>query len=260
MNTQIQKKTPSKYNIFGVNVSATTYEEAAEIVIETSKKNESVCVSHIPVHGLVLGATDPVFRTILNSFDIIAPDGMPVKIALNMLYKTQLHDRVYGPEFMLRVCQKAALEKIGIYLYGSFPHVIEDLRKNLLGLFPSLVISGYESPPFRELTNEESEDLVERINSSGARIVFIGLGCPKQDIFAFKHKKKISAVQICVGAAFDFISGNKKMAPQWMQKKSLEWLYRLLQEPGRLWRRYFFTNSIFLYYLFLQLTGLKKFK
>jgi len=255
-----KKKWPIKYNIFGVDISATDYKEELEIVIEASKAKESACVSHIPVHGLILGATDPVFRTILNSFEIVAPDGMPVKVALNKLYKTQLNDRVYGPEFMLRVCERASTEKIGIYLYGSLPHVVNNLRKNLLKLFPSLRVAGYESPPFRELTSEEDNAMIKRINSSGAQIVFIGLGCPKQDMFAYEHKGSIDAVQICVGAAFDFLSGNKKMAPAWMQKKSLEWLCRLLQEPRRLWKRYFFTNSIFLWYFLLQLTGLKKFQ
>lgn len=251
---------PNKYNIFGVGVSGTNYDDMADVVVQAASEGISSCISHIPVHGLILGATDPGFREILNSFEIVAPDGMPVKIALNNLYKTNLNDRVYGPEFMLRVCDRAADEGIGIYLYGSYPDVIDKLRKNLLMRFPSLRIVGYESPPFRELSRDEDNSLMRRINSSCAQIAFIGLGCPKQDIFAYKHKNKIKAVQICVGAAFDFLSGNKKMAPSWMQKRSLEWLFRLSQEPKRLWKRYFLTNSIFLWYFFLQLTGLKKFK
>lgn len=251
---------PDKYNVFGVDVSATDYSDMVDVVIQAASEGSSSCISHIPVHGLILGATDSRFRKILNSFETVAPDGMPVKIALNKLYRMNLNDRVYGPEFMLRVCERAADEGIGVYLYGSYPDVIDKLRKNLLMRFPSLRIVGYESPPFRELSRDEDDSMIRRINSSGAQIVFIGLGCPKQDIFAYKHKNKINAVQICVGAAFDFLSGNKKMAPSWMQKRSLEWLFRLSQEPKRLWKRYFLTNSIFLWYFFLQLTGLKKFK
>jgi len=121
-------------------------------------------------------------------------------------------------------------------------------------------VAGVESPPFRPLTSEEDKAVVERINKNGAGLVFIGLGCPKQDIFAYEHRHNIKGVQICVGAAFDFLAGEKKMAPVWMQRNALEWLFRLFQEPKRLWKRYFFTNSIFIWYLFLQLTGLKKFQ
>jgi N-acetylglucosaminyldiphosphoundecaprenol N-acetyl-beta-D-mannosaminyltransferase len=250
---------PIKHNIFGVNISATSYEELLNIVIETAKMKKSACVTHIPIHGLIIGTRDLTFRNILNNFEVVAPDGMPVKTILNLLYKTKLHDRVYGPEFMLRVCERAAYEKIGIYLYGSYIHVVNNLKRTLIKRFPSLRVVGCESPPFRELSLNEDKIMVKRINSSNAEIVFIGLGCPKQDIFAYKHKKNINAVQICVGAAFDFISGTKRMAPSWMQRNSLEWLFRLLQEPKRLWKRYFFNNTIFLWYLFLQLTGIKKF-
>ncbi len=251
---------PRKYNIIGINVSATTYDEALSAVIDAVKAKMSACISHMPVHGLMIGAKDYKFRTMLNNFEIVAPDGMPVKMVLNFLYKAKLPDRVYGPEFMLRVCEMAASEKIGIYLYGSRPHVVCNLKKKLVELFPSLLVVGYESPPFRTLNPEEESAVIKRINSSGAQIVFLGLGCPKQDVFAYEHRKSIEAIQICVGAAFDFLAGEKKMAPAWMQRNSLEWLFRLLQEPRRLWRRYLFANSIFLLMLILQLTGLKKFK
>jgi len=251
---------PRKYNILGVNMSATTYNGALNFVTDAAKAKMSACISHIPVHGLILGATNPKFRDILNNFEIVAPDGMPVKMALNLLYKAQLPNRVYGPEFMLRVCKMAASEKIGIYLYGSQPHVVYNLKKKLIDQFPSLQVVGYESPPFRALSSEEDNAVVKRINSSGARITFIGLGCPKQDIFAYDHKKSIGTIKICVGAAFDFLAGEKKMAPVWMQRNALEWLFRFLQEPRRLWRRYFVTNPIFLLMLFLQITGLKKFQ
>ncbi len=250
---------PRKYNIFGVNVSATTYDETLDVVIHTAKAGRSACVSHLAVHGLVTGTQDQLVRAMLNEFEIVAPDGMPVRIALNLLYKAQLPDRVYGPEFMMRVCERAAAEKIGIYLYGSHHHVVTALSKNLSQRFPMLRIVGCEPSAFRPLTKAEDEALVHRINDSGADIVFLGLGCPLQEKFAYEHKDKIKAVQICVGAAFDFHSGEKKMAPEWMQRHALEWLFRLSQEPGRLWRRYFITNTIFLSKLLLQLSGLKKF-
>src|SRR5439155_7887040 len=147
----------------------------------------------------------------------------------------------------------AAEVGIPIYLYGGTPLVAEKLRANLLGLFPALQIAGWEAPPFRTLRQEEDRDVVERIRQSGAGLVFIGLGCPKQDLFAYDHRQSLNAIQVCVGAAFDFHAGVKKMAPPWMQRRGLEWLYRVCQEPGRLWRRYLITNSIFLMKLALAL-------
>jgi exopolysaccharide biosynthesis WecB/TagA/CpsF family protein len=165
---------------------------------------------------------------------------------VNLLHRAGLAERVYGPELMLRLCRGAAAAGVSIYLYGGNPEVAEKLRANLTHLCPGLRIAGYEAPPFRPLTPEEDRAVVERINASGAGLVFIGLGCPKQDVFAYEHRDSIRAVQLCVGAAFDFHAGVKPMAPAWMQRRGLEWLYRLIQEPGRLWRRYLVTNSIFL--------------
>jgi exopolysaccharide biosynthesis WecB/TagA/CpsF family protein len=160
---------------------------------------------------------------------------------------------------MLYVCDQAAVNEIGVYLYGSYPNVVENLRDNLIARFPKLRIVGCEPSVFRQLTKREDEALVDRIDRSGAGIVFLGLGCPLQEIFAYAHRGRIPAVQICVGAAFDFHAGNKKMAPVWMQQYSLEWVFRLTQEPRRLWPRYIITNTMFLMYFFLQLTKLKRF-
>jgi len=250
---------PSKQNIFGVDVSVTQYEEALEFVACAAKARRPACISHIAVHGLVVGSQDAEFRSILNEFDIIAPDGQPVRLALNILYKTRLPDRCCGPEFMTRVCDWAAAEGIGVYLYGSHLHIVKALRKKLRIKFPQLHIVGWEPSVFRPLTEAEDDALVRRINESGANIVFIGLGCPLQEKFAYAHRGRIKAVQICVGAAFDFHSGSKKMAPAWMQRLSLEWFFRLSQEPRRLWRRYLFTNTVFLSKIFLQLCGFKRY-
>ena len=250
---------PYKKALLGVKVSVTTYNDAVEIVIQAAKARKSACMSHLAVHGIVEGTRDIRFRNMLNDFDIIAPDGQPVRLAMNLLYNTGLPDRCYGPEFMIRLCERAASEGIGVYLYGSYNNVIEALRDNLIKHYPGLNIAGLEPSVFRPLTESEDDDLVQRINKSGAVIVFLGLGCPLQEKFAYEHRDKIKAVQICVGAAFDFHSGNKKMAPSWMQRYALEWLFRLLQEPRRLWKRYLVTNAVFLSNLFLQFSGLKKF-
>jgi N-acetylglucosaminyldiphosphoundecaprenol N-acetyl-beta-D-mannosaminyltransferase len=146
---------------------------------------------------------------------------------------------------MLMLCEKAAEEKISIYLYGSTEPVLKALQKNLTEKFPTLLIAGSESPPFRSLTKDEDNAVIGRINKSKAGLVFLGLGCPKQELFAYQHKHKICAVQLCVGAAFDFHAGMKPQAPVWMQKNGLEWLYRLSTEPKRLLGRYITTNSFF---------------
>jgi exopolysaccharide biosynthesis WecB/TagA/CpsF family protein len=184
----------------------------------------------------------------MNAFDALAPDGQPVRWALNFFHKTGLGDRVYGPEFTLRCCDAASKRGVPIYLYGSAPEVIEKLAQNLLGRFPALQIAGKESPPYRSLTPQENEQVIQRINASGAKLLFLGIGCPKQEDFAFAHRKSIKAVQLCVGAAFDFHAGTKSMAPRWMQKRGLEWLYRLCCEPRRLWKRYLVTNTMFIIY------------
>jgi N-acetylglucosaminyldiphosphoundecaprenol N-acetyl-beta-D-mannosaminyltransferase len=240
---------PRKYNLFGVGISATTYEKAVDLISLAAKEGNSAVITHLPVHGVVSASKDLSLRRKVNSFEIVAPDGHPVRWALNLFYDTKLVDRVYGPEFMLRLCRRAADEGIGIYLFGSYPHVLAKLVTNLIKKYPKLKIVGSESPPFRPLTFEEDKQIIDRFNRSGAGMIFLGLGCPLQDEFAYEHRNKVKAVQVCVGAAFDFHAGNKKMAPKWMQRKGLEWLYRLIQEPRRLWWRYLYYNSLFLYLL-----------
>jgi exopolysaccharide biosynthesis WecB/TagA/CpsF family protein len=237
---------PGKVEVLGIAVSPTNYDEAAEAIVQAAKTHRPGVVSCHAVHAIVTASGDASLREKVNTFDMITPDGQPVRWALNLLHRAKLTDRVYGPELMLRLCRAAAEKGVSVYLYGGSQPVVERLRDNLLDRFPNLEIAGYESPPFRALTPEEDEQTVGRIRDSGAGIVFIGLGCPKQDLFAYEHRERIRAVQVCVGAAFDFHAGVKPMAPAWMQQRGLEWLYRLIQEPRRLWRRYFVTNTVFL--------------
>jgi exopolysaccharide biosynthesis WecB/TagA/CpsF family protein len=236
---------PPRHLLFGVPVSATNEAEAESSVLAAARAGRPALVDHLSVHGLSEAQHDPSFREALTHFDLVAPDGQPVRWALNLLFGTKLRDRVYGPALMERLCARAAKEEIGVYLYGGRPEVLSRLRERLLGRHPGLRIVGAESPPFRALTPEEDAAVVERIERSGAGLVFIGLGCPKQELFAAAHVDRIHAVQLCVGAAFDFLAGVKPMAPRWMQDRGLEWLFRLASEPRRLWRRYLVANSIF---------------
>jgi exopolysaccharide biosynthesis WecB/TagA/CpsF family protein len=203
-------------------------------------------VNAVAVHALADAVRHPDVRWAVTQCEIVAPDGQPVRWALNTLHGAGLRERVYGPELMRRICMRAAAEGIPIYLYGSTPDVLDALARNLRDRYPGLRIAGAESPPFRPLTPAEDRAVVERIATSGAEIVFIGLGAPKQELFAAQHKERIPAVQVCVGAAFDFLAGKKPMAPAWMQASGLEWLFRLWTEPRRLWRRYLVSNSWFI--------------
>lgn len=244
---------PPKLPVLGIGVSATTYDGAVDAIVAAAREGRGGLVDAAAVHAVVSAARDPALGAALNLFDLVAPDGQPVRWALNLLHRTRLRDRVYGPELMLRVCRRAAAEGLGVYLYGSTGAVLERLAGNLGARFPGLRVAGWAAPPFRALTAEEDRDVVEAIRRSGARIVFVGLGCPRQERFAFAHRASIPAVQVCVGAAFDFHSGNKRMAPAWMQRHGLEWVFRLASEPRRLWRRYGVTNSLFLVLLSRQL-------
>lgn len=240
-----QSSWPEKHSIFGVTVSATDYESAADVVMQAARHRDGGVVTHLAVHALVTAARDKTYRSKINTFEVVAPDGQPVRWALNRFAGAGLTDRVYGPEFMLRLCRRAEQAGVGVYLYGSHETVVRSLEANLLEQFPSLRIVGREPSLFRPLTPAEDEALVRRINDSGAGLLFLGLGCPLQETFAYDHRAAIKAVQLCVGAAFDFHAGNKLMAPAWMQRRGLEWLFRLTQEPTRLWRRYLVTNTLF---------------
>jgi N-acetylglucosaminyldiphosphoundecaprenol N-acetyl-beta-D-mannosaminyltransferase len=208
------------------------------------------------VHGLTLGAIDPSFGEQLNRFDVVTPDGQPLRWALNLLHEAGLTHRVYGPTLMLRVCEAAAREGVGIYLYGSRPTVLARLVERLQDQVPGLRIAGYRSPPFRPTTLEEDADDVRHILESGARIVFVGLGCPRQEQWAYAHRDHLPMPLVCVGAAFDFHAGTLRQAPTWMQDHGLEWLFRLSMEPRRHWRRYTRHIPIFILLVARQyLTG-----
>lgn len=235
---------PRKFDVFGVKVSATTYAQVVDLVIQAGKARRPMLVDFAAVHPVVEAARDADFRQKLNSFDLVCPDGQPVRWALNRYYGCGLTDRVYGPKLTRELCRAAAENNVSIYLYGGTDEVLAKLSAKLLEWYPKLKIAGAWSPPFRPLTPEEDAAAVERINASGAGIVFLGIGSPKQENFAFDHRDRIRAAQLCVGAAFDFHAGVKRMAPPWMQRRGLEWLFRLCTEPRRLWKRYLVTNSL----------------
>jgi N-acetylglucosaminyldiphosphoundecaprenol N-acetyl-beta-D-mannosaminyltransferase len=236
---------PKKHDVFGVQVTGAGHGALCDAIMAVARRREPAVVSAFAVHALIEACTSRELAEKVNRFAAITADGQPIRWALHWLYGTRLKSTVQGYELMTQLCERAAKSGVSIYLYGSSEETLAALSSNLLEAFPGLIIAGVESPPFRPLTPEEDAAMVERVNASGAGLVFIGLGCPKQDHFAAEHVDRIRAVQLCVGAAFDFLAGTKPMAPLWMQRCGLAWVFRLGQEPQRLWKRYLVTNSIF---------------
>lgn len=256
MNFQPLPPPPPKTNVLGIGVSRTNYQDCTEFIIQSAIARQSCTVAPTPVHGIMEGFLDPQHGERMRQFTIVAPDGQPVRWAMNLLRKRHeppLRDRVYGPTLMLYICERAAAENISIFVYGSTPSVLENLQHNLTRKFPNLKIAGTISPPFRSLTPEEDATYMQEIRQSGAGIVFVGLGCPRQETWAFEHRHQLDCPLVCVGAALDFHSGNLPQAPSWMQRAGLEWLFRLTQEPTRLWKRYLLLNPLYVILLTLQL-------
>jgi exopolysaccharide biosynthesis WecB/TagA/CpsF family protein len=240
-------------------IDAVEYEGALRRIAAAARERRAFAVSALAVHGVMTGYSDDEHGTRLNQLDLVVPDGQPVRWALNLLHEANLSDRVYGPTLMLKVCEMAEREELGIYLYGSTPAVLERLERSLREKFSNLRICGAEPSKFRRLSKNEKEQVVARIQGSGAQIAFIGLGCPRQEVWAYEYRDALSMPILAVGAAFDFHAGVTRQAPQWMQDRGLEWLFRLRTEPRRLWRRYVLLNPWYMSLVAAQLLGLKRF-
>jgi N-acetylglucosaminyldiphosphoundecaprenol N-acetyl-beta-D-mannosaminyltransferase len=249
----------SRRNVLGVWVDAVDYASAISEVISSARVGAPLGMAALAVHGVMTGVMDGTHRYRLNQLGMVVPDGQPVRWALNLLHGARLSSTVCGSELTLRVCESAAEMGLPIYLYGSRPEVLAALRAQLRSQFPKLVIAGSEPSRFRQLTSDERMEVVTRIRASGAKITFVGLGCPRQEVWAYENKDALSMPVIAVGAAFDFHAGLLPRAPERLQRIGLEWLYRLVQEPRRLWRRYVLFNPAYLSLLVLQATGLRKF-
>jgi N-acetylglucosaminyldiphosphoundecaprenol N-acetyl-beta-D-mannosaminyltransferase len=248
-----------KRNILGILIDAVDYEAAVDIIFRAANERKGVAVSALAVHGLMTGALDREQKFRLNRFDLLVPDGQPVRWVLNWRYHTDLADRVYGPNLTLKVCHRAAKEKIPLHFYGGTPKILAALRKSLEGKFPGILIAGMEPSKFRRLTPHEKDELAQRVRASGASILFAGLGCPRQEVFAYEIRRVLSIPVLAVGAAFPFLAGLLPQAPAWMQDAGLEWLFRLASEPRRLWRRYVFFNLAYVFLVAMQALGLYRF-
>ncbi len=249
-----------KKNLIGVQIDAVDYEAAVSRIIDAAKNGRRCTTTALAVHGVMTGALDSEHRHRLNQLDLVVPDGMPVRWGLNWLHGTKLPDRVYGPNLMLKVCAAAADQGVSIFLFGTDQETLDQLSAKLLEKFPKLKIAGVLPSKFRRLNAEEGEALAETIRKSGAEITFVGIGCPRQEVWAYEFGDKLQMPVFAVGAAFAFHAGTLAQAPSWMQNAGLEWAYRFMKEPKRLWRRYVYLNPAYLSMLALQFCKLKSFR
>ncbi|MBT9315235.1 WecB/TagA/CpsF family glycosyltransferase [Leptothoe spongobia] len=242
----------SAEKILGTRVDSTTYEDACDRISTWAKAKQSCYIVAANVHVVMTAYWNRAYRRVLNHAALVTPDGMPLVWGLRWLGIAR-QSRVYGPDLMLAWCDRAVQEHLPIYLYGGTDAMVQRLSQNLQQQFPQLIVAGVHAPPFRPLTLEEEAADIATIHQSGAAVVFVGLGCPKQEEWMARQQDKLNAVMIGVGAAFSFHSGMVSQAPRWMMAWGLEWVYRLWQEPRRLWRRYVLNNTAFLVLFGLQL-------
>lgn len=229
--------------ILGMRVDATSYARAAQAILEMAETGGGVtCVAS--VHMVMEAYDDPGFQRVVNAAELVTSDGMPLVWALRALGLRDAR-RVYGPDLVPEVCAAAAARGLTVGLYGASAEVADALAQRLSERFPGLRVVFAMGPPFRALTPDEDAQVVDAIRESGAQILFVGLGCPKQERWMALHRERLDCALVGVGAAFDFLSGRKRQAPRMLQRAGLEWLFRLACEPRRLWRRYARHNPRF---------------
>jgi N-acetylglucosaminyldiphosphoundecaprenol N-acetyl-beta-D-mannosaminyltransferase len=250
----------TRVNILGVGVSALNMEAAlhqTESLLDRGGKGY-VCVTG--VHGIMEAQTDEAFRDILNRSFLTTPDGMPT-VWLGRIHGFKDMNRVYGPDYMANLCERSVAKGYRHFLYGGKEGVAEELRAELTRRFPGLQVVGTYTPPFRPLNSDEENDLRSQLEASQADVLWCGLSTPKQERFISSYCDRMPVkLMVGVGAAFDLLSGNLDEAPDWMKKSGLQWLYRLIKEPRRLWRRYLLNNPKFAWLTLLQLSGLRAFQ
>lgn len=234
----------TKCNIIGLDILVTNMSKTVELIEKNIEelRGKYICVGN--VHTTVMAHDDAHYHTVQKEAVFVLPDGKPLSV-YSRKHGFVDAQRVTGPDLMLELFKRE--NGLRHYFYGSTEETLAMLREKLKEQYPNLNIVGMVSPPFHELSEAEDAKAVRQINESGADIIWVGLGAPKQENWMYEHKDKVQGVMIGVGAGFDYHAGNIKRAPKWMQKMSLEWLYRLLQDPKRLFKRYLVTNTRYLY-------------
>jgi exopolysaccharide biosynthesis WecB/TagA/CpsF family protein len=241
-----------KRNVLGLLIDVVDYDAAVSRVVAAARDRQPFSLTALAVHGVMTGVHDRPHAARLNAFDLATPDGQPVRWALNLLHHANLIDRVYGPNLTWRILDRCAAEGLSVYLYGSTESTLERLSAALTEQIPGLKIVGTEPSKFRLAKPAEPEDIADRIRNTGARVVLVGLGCPRQEQFVYAMRPLVNAPLLAVGAAFDYHAGVLRRPPPWMQRYGLEWLWRLGLEPRRLWRRYVLLNPAYLVRLAAQ--------
>lgn len=244
-------------SVLGMRVDATSYEDASWRILKWAHEGRSayVCVSTVHMNMEAFDSTE--FLQVVNGADLVTPDGRPLAWALKAL-GARGASQVRGTDLTTHVVERASHEGVPIGLYGGTPELLESFVRVLKARYPRVTVACTIAPPFRPLTPEEDEAVTRKIVSSGAQILFVGIGCPKQEKWMAGHKQRIPAVMIGVGAAFDFHTGRVRQAPRWMQVAGLEWVFRLMMDPRRLWKRYAKHNPRFVGLFLLQLLGLSR--
>jgi N-acetylglucosaminyldiphosphoundecaprenol N-acetyl-beta-D-mannosaminyltransferase len=245
-------------NVLGVRVDATSYEDASRRVLQLAREGRSAYVCVAAVHLVMEAFDSEPLRRVVNGAELVTPDGVPLVWALRGL-GTKGASQVRGTDLMTHVVARAARENVPIGLYGGTPQSLEELVQVLRARHPGIQVVSRIAPPFRPLTPEEDEAISEELADSGASIVFVGIGCPKQEKWMVAHQGRVPAVMLGVGAAFDFHTGRVRQAPRWMQTAGLEWAFRFVMEPRRLWKRYVKHNPRFAGLTLLQVLGLRRF-
>lgn len=242
----------NRFSVLGVNISVTNMKNTIQTIqswIENSEK-KYICVTG--VHGVMESQRDPIIKDIHNYSGLTVPDGMPL-VWLGRLHGFSEMGRVYGPDLMLEVCKNFSVKEYKHFLYGGNTGIAEELRDCLIKRFPGINIIGTYTPPFRAINSNEEKHLIDQIANLKPDFFWVGLSTPKQEKFMAECLPKLNAkIMLGVGAAFDILTGRKKDAPNWMKNSGLQWLYRLYQEPQRLWKRYLYNNTLFIYKIILQ--------
>lgn len=244
--TAEQRRTPGSFECCGVRIDAVTLDDAVNRLFAYALRRRPATLHLCNAYTLSLAASDPGYAALLNEGDLNLPDGQPVAWVGRRLGFADLEQATRGPDLMVETIKRGQAYGIRHYVYGSSQDVVDALVAELRVIAPDAQIVGAESPPFRDLTADEADELATRVRASEAEIVWVGLGTPRQDRFVEQMKARLGTTLVPIGAAFDFIAGTKKTAPEWLQHTGFEWTFRLMCEPRRLAKRYFVGNARFL--------------
>jgi exopolysaccharide biosynthesis WecB/TagA/CpsF family protein len=246
-----------KRSVLGILIDPVSGEVATDLIVAAAGQGRPYSVSAMAVHGVMSGVLSREHRYRLNNLELVVADGQPVRWALNILHSARLKERVYGPNLMLAVLARAEQEGITVFFYGSSPDVLDLMSANIRRRFPKIQIAGACPSTFGRISADSADRISLKIRESGAQIVFVGLGCPRQEAWAYEFHDRLRVPIVAVGAAFPFLAGTLRQAPKWMQDRGLEWLFRLSMEPRRLWRRYLLLSPVYVVLVVCQWLGFR---